>query len=381
MAVAASVGGDGKDAAAVLDAAADSNGMNESVGDDWSDVKNSERKKRDRILPDDVVVSLMVKSDLEGARRLAGCLCILCATGFNLWCVLYLARYVTGLAWLLLVPAMLAHGFVFQSLAYAGQHETMHGTAFRTRWLNRLVSFLVSLPCFEFSTHERLMHKSHHTWTNDPDRDPELTSFFSHASKKKGFRKVADSQADYWKEFFFLHETLKSHFGRLIFCALGEPTDYTGVGWSLPLKTKGLVRAELQYWAIIQLSVYGVGIPMLCNMFGWQNLAYYWLIPAVVGFAPINFIRNGEHSDCSMDLNGLSNTRSTKTHAIVQYLLWNMNYHAEHHLYPPIPFYNLPKLRTHLESHLKNKTGSFTEVNRLMYTQWIHKQANEIVDK
>ena len=41
------------------------------------------------------------------------------------------------------------------------------------------------------------------------------------------------------------------------------------------------------------------------------------------------------------DRNGLTNTRTTLTNAAVRLLMWNMPFHAEHHLYPSIPFHRL----------------------------------------
>ena len=34
---------------------------------------------------------------------------------------------------------------------------------------------------------------------------------------------------------------------------------------------------------------------------------------------------------------------------LTSYLYWNMNYHAEHHMYAAVPFFNLPRLREALE--------------------------------
>ena len=44
---------------------------------------------------------------------------------------------------------------------------------------------------------------------------------------------------------------------------------------------------------------------------------------------------------CTQDRNGLTNTRTTLINAAVRLLMWNMPYHAEHHLYPSIPFHRL----------------------------------------
>jgi fatty acid desaturase len=34
------------------------------------------------------------------------------------------------------------------------------------------------------------------------------------------------------------------------------------------------------------------------------------------------------------------------------FLYWNMQYHVEHHMFPAVPFYNLPRLRKAIEHDL-----------------------------
>ena len=46
------------------------------------------------------------------------------------------------------------------------------------------------------------------------------------------------------------------------------------------------------------------------------------------------------------------NTRSNLVSAPMQFLAWNMNYHAEHHYASSVPFYALPKLHKKLEGHI-----------------------------
>ena len=46
------------------------------------------------------------------------------------------------------------------------------------------------------------------------------------------------------------------------------------------------------------------------------------------------------------------NTRTFTCAWLPAFLYWNMQYHAEHHMYPAVPFFNLPKLREKLAHDL-----------------------------
>ena len=38
------------------------------------------------------------------------------------------------------------------------------------------------------------------------------------------------------------------------------------------------------------------------------------------------------------------NCRTVYMNPINRYIYWNMNYHLEHHMFPLVPYHNLPKL-------------------------------------
>jgi Fatty acid desaturase len=144
--------------------------MSLTSGEDWTDVTHSERKKRDRILEDGVLLGLLKKSDYEGWKRLTINLTIMAAT------VLAVGRCRVDTStssvadWLVFLPLYFFYGFQFQCFAFAGQHEFLHRNAFKTKWINDVCLFLVSVFCFENGAHEQVMHKQHHTYTNNIDR-------------------------------------------------------------------------------------------------------------------------------------------------------------------------------------------------------------------
>ena len=71
-----------------------------------------------------------------------------------------------------------------------------------------------------------------------------------------------------------------------------------------------------------------------------------------------------EHTGCIQDRNGLTNTRTTLTGFPVRLLMWNMPYHAEHHLYPAVPFHGLPALHRQIRGKLAHIAPSYRAANR-----------------
>ena len=45
-------------------------------------------------------------------------------------------------------------------------------------------------------------------------------------------------------------------------------------------------------------------------------------------------------------------TRSIRLNPILSFIYWNMEYHIEHHLFPSVPSYNLPKLHKEIKDQL-----------------------------
>ncbi|MEM7795998.1 MAG: fatty acid desaturase, partial [Cyanobacteria bacterium P01_C01_bin.118] len=89
-----------------------------------------------------------------------------------------------------------------------------------------------------------------------------------------------------------------------------------------------------------------------------------WLLPLAIGQPFLRFVLIAEHTGCSDDSNPLTNTRTTLTLWPIRFLMWNMPYHAEHHLYPSIPFHALPTAHQRLKEHFKRVDAGYVKVNR-----------------
>ena len=68
-----------------------------------------------------------------------------------------------------------------------------------------------------------------------------------------------------------------------------------------------------------------------------------WLLPRLIGEPIQRILRVAEHVGCLESPDILSNTRTTLSARWVHLIAWQMPYHAEHHLFPNIPFYRLPE--------------------------------------
>jgi fatty acid desaturase len=216
-----------------------------------------------------------------------------------------------------------------------------------------------------------VMHKQHHTYTNNIDKDPELTSFYTREElENPAFRNVPLGRIAYLRQFFDIFSTFKCRLGRILFSAAGIPVDYSGTGWSLKDfnygKDSGIMQ-KLQRTALAQLTIYAIVFTTASHVpHGFVYLAYWWILPVLCGYPVVNYFRNLEHANCdvSKEPNCLRNTRSVRSNLIIRTLLWDTNFHAEHHCYPMVPFFALHKLNEHMYEHvINNECDHFTTQN------------------
>jgi fatty acid desaturase len=378
----------------MLDKRADTDdGLSKMDGnnEDWISVQHSERKKRDRILDDGILIKLMKKSDYEGFKRLFTNLIVMALTAFAIHRMNVFpltSESFTAEKLVVFLPLYFFYGFQFQCFAFAGQHEFLHRNAFKTKWINDICLFLTGVFCFELGAHEKVMHKQHHTYTNNIDKDPELTSYFTREQLvNPGFRNVPFSRVAYFRQFFDVFDTFKCRAGRILNSAVGIAVDYSGTGWSLKEwsynKESGIMRT-LQTTALAQLACNAaMFIKFGQSKQGLYGLLFWWIVPVLCGYPAVNFIRNLEHADCevSKEPNFLLNTRSVQSNIVVRTLLWDTNFHAAHHSYPMVPFFNLHKLNELIYSHVvHNEHDHFTTQNWAAFKAggWIDQQAARI---
>lgn len=263
-----------------------------------------------------------------GWRQLALHLALIVAPG--LWIGLRLPL------WPLALPLLgLALTFLF-----AAAHECTHGTALSPRWLNEAVGhfagLVLLLPFLSF----RYYHLAHHRHTNDPERDPELEGATTPATPAEWILYL--SGLPFWRAQAKL----------ILTAALGRPMP----SWAPP----GVVP-RLRTEARIYLGVYALALLSLI----WSPLVLWlWLVPVLIGQPVLRLYLLAEHGDCPRVADMFLNTRTTFTNRAVRLLAWNMPYHAEHHVYPAVPFHRLPELHALTQAHLGQTAEGYAAFTR-----------------
>jgi fatty acid desaturase len=275
--------------------------------------------------------ALSRRSDVRGVVQLAGHCGALAATAT-------LVALTTESLWI--GPALVAHGIVL-SFLFAPLHETIHRTAFRSRWLNDAVAWICGAVLVLPPRYFRAFHFAHHRHTQDPARDPELAR-----AKPASWREYLGhvSGLPFWRErITTLHRQAR---GRV-------SEDF------IPSRERLAVVRE----ARLLLAVYAAIALASIASATWIAVVF-WVVPALLGQPALRLYLLAEHTGCPMVPDMLKNSRTTTTNWPLRRLAWNMPYHAEHHAYPALPFHALPAAHSTLAARITVQAPGYIAVHR-----------------
>ena len=253
--------------------------------------------------------ALSRRSDRRGLAQLVAHLALLVVSGTVVLAAL-------GSLWLL--PALLIHGILL-SFLFAPLHECIHRTAFAGRRLNDVVAAAFGAVLLLPAGYFRAFHLTHHRFTQDRARDPELAG---PPLRTRRDYLVKISGLPYWGE--RLATTLRHAAGRVT-------EDF------LPAHQQRTVIRE----ARLYLGVYGLLAGVSFAAGSWL-LVWLWILPALLGQPFLRLYLLAEHWDCPEVPDMLANSRSTATNRALAFLCWNMNRHTAHHAFPAVTFHALP---------------------------------------
>ena len=219
----------------------------------------------------------------------------------------------------------LIYAVLYASTSDSRWHESGHGTAFKTDWMNNALYEVASWMVMRESTVWRWSHARHHSDTIVVGRDPEIAvprppdivgiifSLFNLSVYPK-----------YWKH------TIIHAIGRM------TATEKTFIPESEFTKVYFKARISLAiYLGVVALALAtGSILPLL--FFGLANLFGSWLM-VLYGLT--------QHTGLAENvLDHRLNTRTVLMNLVNRYLDWNMNFHLEHHMFPLVPYHALPQL-------------------------------------
>jgi len=282
--------------------------------------------------------ALMKRSNGPAFRRLAIWALAVATTTTLVWLTMG-----TWLVW----PAMFVHGILLVH-HFALQHECVHYTPFKTRWLNDVVGnacgFVIALP-HQFFRYE---HADHHTHTQLKGRDPELIPL---PETFWGYLWYI-SAVPYWRA------KVKEYYRH----ALGRVTEDEKI--FLPKEAYKVVFWEVR----IMLALYAA-ILIAMVAFQWWAPLWYWFIPVLLGEPVMRWVRLTEHVGRPNVRDMRENTRTNIISPPLAFLSWNMNYHAEHHYAASVPFHALPKLHDKLEGYVTTQPDGYIGAHRDILAQ------------
>ena len=288
------------------------------------------RSESKQILKSPELKVLNARSNWKGLIQLAQHFGMMGISGY-LWA--------TADSWLIKLPALIIYGFSFAAM-FAPLHESSHRTAFASNRLNDIVAWIAGLLSFYNSDFYRRYHKWHHRYAQVEGKDPELydpkpSNFKEYLLELSGF--------NWWVGKFNSHYRV----------ATGQLEDYFYIAED--------ARDEVIRSTRLQLAIYASAIA-ISFIYGQPWFFTMWLLPLAVGQPIVRYILLAEHTGCTNDDNPLTNTRTTRT--LFPFMVWNIPFHAEHHLYPSIPFHALPKAHQELKKHFEVVENGYVKVHR-----------------
>ncbi len=245
-----------------------------------------------------------------------------------LWFALILgsgyATYASWGSWWAALPYMV-YAVLYASTSDSRWHESGHGTAFKTDWMNNVLYEIASFMVMRESTVWRWSHTRHHSDTIIVGRDPEIV-----VPRPPNVRNLILG--------FFVLTVYPSYFKHIVLHALGRmtPDEKTYIPESEFPKIYFKARIYLAiYLGVIALAMAtGSILPLL--FVGLVNIFGSWLM-SVYGLT--------QHAGLAENvLDHRLNCRTVYMNPINRYLYWNMNYHVEHHMFPLVPYHALPQL-------------------------------------
>ena len=292
---------------------------------------------------------LCVKSDWAGFKHM------IIFFG-SLFLVGYLAYIYWGTWWSLLF--FLIYGNIY-ACSDSLWHETNHKTAFKSKFWNNFFYQIASFMDNFEPVRWRWSHFKHHGHTAfDDPHDFEIairkpTDIFLFFSYLIPFGTV-----------FIFHKSLQFE---TIKHALGFTTDV--MKQCIPERERSKCRNSSR----IHVGIWLITILVSIIYQSWLPVLYI-VLPAFYGKTLIALFGLTQHTGLQENIKDHRySTRTVYLNPIFSFLYWHMEYHIEHHMFPTIPSYNLPKLHALIKNQMppakQGLWGAYKEILPAIFIQ------------
>jgi fatty acid desaturase len=250
------------------------------------------------------------------------------------------------------VPFFLGYAVLYGSASDSRWHESGHGTAFRTAWINDVLYQIASFMNAKEPTFWRWSHARHHTDTIIVGRDREIAAMRPPNVRRLLLNILGLADAVSTARSVARHAT-----GRLT----DEELTF------IPESERGRVRREARAWVVIYLGVVAAAIALR----SWLPLVYIGL-PLVGGRWLAHLFGISQHAGLAENvLDHRLNSRTIRMNPVFRFIYWNMNYHVEHHMFPMVPYHALPRLHAELRHDMPPPCPSLLAAYReILPTLW-----------
>jgi fatty acid desaturase len=224
------------------------------------------------------------------------------------------------------LPFFLAYGVLYGSSTDSRWHECGHGTAFKTRWMNDAVYHIACFMIMRPPTVWRWSHTRHHTDTIIVGRDPEIAIMRPTVILKT------------ISLFFAIPQTIAA-----------IKTMFIHVGGHLTAEELTYVpemeRSRVFFVARIWLALHVATLAVALYLHSWLPVLLVGPLPCMYGAWVHVMTGLTQHGGLAEDvLDHRLNSRTVLMNPVLRFIYWNMNYHVEHHMFPMVPYHQLPKL-------------------------------------
>lgn len=205
-------------------------------------------------------------------------------------------------------------------------HEGVHSVLSPIGWVNYWASVVMGIGGFVSFSAYRVLHLRHHEHLGD-ENDPD------------DYHNYTDNPTLIWV----------LHYNRLLWATLLYLIFVPRLAWRYGNKCDRMNIAT-------EYLLLGLTYTIIFSLFPWKIVVMVWVIPFFLTNFMINLRGLTQHGITDATDPFIA-SRSVEANPVVRFLLLNENFHLEHHLFPGVPSYNLPKLHQLIRNKLPRRVS------------------------